>query len=203
MTHIDDHAIAILGQYYADELPRRGRILDFCSSWISHFPPELEKLAGPGSSSGQELQVIGMGMDQVELERNPILSERIVQDLNSNPQLPDSLSPLGAAVCVVSIDYLTRPLEVLQSLREKLETGARVHLIISNRCFPTKAISRWLRLEEEQRLQMVGDYLHFAGFGDVEIVTLCSGVVQDGENLADYRPGMPADPLWVVRGRKA
>ena len=45
VTHIDDNAIRILGEYYAENLPRSGRILDLCSSWISHFPKELEEAA--------------------------------------------------------------------------------------------------------------------------------------------------------------
>lgn len=35
VTHIDDHAIALLKKYYAEALPRRGRVLDLCSSWAS------------------------------------------------------------------------------------------------------------------------------------------------------------------------
>lgn len=31
VTHIDDAAIATLGQYYDSVLPRKGRLLDFCS----------------------------------------------------------------------------------------------------------------------------------------------------------------------------
>jgi hypothetical protein len=42
---------------------------------------------------------------------------------------------------------------------------------------------------EEERLDMVGDYLWWSGWREVEIVT----VVEKG----GWR-----DPLWVVRGRK-
>ncbi|KAL8634959.1 MAG: hypothetical protein Q9228_007502, partial [Teloschistes exilis] len=45
VTHIDDAAIARLRTYYLHNLPRTGRILDLCSSWISHFPPALEDAA--------------------------------------------------------------------------------------------------------------------------------------------------------------
>ena len=181
VTHIDDHAIDTLGRYYEEILPPKGRILDFCSSWISHFPPTLEAAAKDGV-----LSVTGMGMSKVELDRNSLLSTRIVQDLNVDPTIPP-MDPIDAATCVVSIDYLTRPVEVLRSLRGRLAPGAQVHLVISNRCFPTKAISRWLRISEEDRLQMVGDYLHFAGYSDIEIVTL--------SDSGRY------DPLWVVRAR--
>jgi hypothetical protein len=40
VTHIDDGAIASLTEYYRTVLPNGGAILDLCSSWISHLPPE-------------------------------------------------------------------------------------------------------------------------------------------------------------------
>jgi hypothetical protein len=210
VNHIDDHAIETLRRYYGEVLPTRGRILDFCSSWVSHFPEELHEKASktakststdsPGTTkdplstsaaigeSGDRLEVIGMGMNRRELDNNPVLSQRIIQDLNQDPSIP-LLGPLSAATCVVSIDYLVHPVKVLKSLKESLVDGAKVHLIISNRCFPTKAIKRWLNLSESERLDLVGDYLHFAGYEGLEIIEL------NGKK-SRY------DPLWVVTGRK-
>jgi hypothetical protein len=83
VTHIDDHAIDTLRKYYESALPPRGRILDLCSSWISHLPKTLEDQAAKG-----ELEVIGAGMNAAELAQNSILVRRIVQDLNVEPSLP-------------------------------------------------------------------------------------------------------------------
>ncbi|MCJ1324588.1 hypothetical protein MMC10_001250 [Thelotrema lepadinum] len=202
VTHIDDHAISLLREYYFHALPRKGRILDFCSSWISHFPKELEERAthtarGEQFEPDSQLEVVGAGMNKRELDANPILKERILQDLNADPKLPESLGNIDAATCVVSIDYLVRPLETLISIHEHLKTGGQVHLAVSNRCFPTKAVGRWLQITEEERLQMVGDFLWFAGFKEVEILTLCDGTGESGW-FGLQRP----DPLWIVRGRK-
>lgn len=202
VTHIDDHAIAALGRYYGEALPRRGRILDFCSSWVSHFPRALEDAVRRG-----ELAVVGLGMEERELARNAMLAGagggRIVQDLNAAPRVPASVGALDAATCVVSIDYLVRPVEVLRGVRERMRDGGRVHLVVSNRCFPTKAVARWLRVGEEERLQMVGDYLWFAGWRDISIVTLSDGKPDDGGGsglFGWFSSG--TDPLWVVRGTK-
>jgi hypothetical protein len=188
VTHIDDHAINTLQSYYQSVLPPRGRILDLCSSWISHLPKTLEDQAAKG-----ELEVIGAGMDAAELAQNGVLARRIVQDLNVEPNLPADVGPLDGLACVVSIDYLTRPLEVLSSLRSALHPGAQVHHVVSNRCFLTKAVARWLLIGEEGRLQMVGDNLWFAGFRDVAILKL-----YDGRNGCGQR----VDQLWAVTGRK-
>lgn len=190
VTHIDNGAIVGLRAYYAQNLPSKGRILDLCSSWISHFPPELEEAAAKG-----DLEVVGVGMNRAELDRNALLRKpesRILQDLNVDPKLGSKVhqgQEFDAVTCVVSIDYLTRPLEVLESAAEATREGGSCHLAVSNRCFPTKAVGRWLKVDEEERLRMVGHYLYFSGWRDVEIV--------------DVVPrGGWGDPLWVVRGKK-
>jgi hypothetical protein len=195
VTHIDDHAISRLSQYYAQVLPRSGTILDLCSSWISHYPPSTEGLVKEG-----KVKVVGMGMNKAELDQNPILDRRIIKDLNTDPTLPADINDIKAATCVVSIDYLTRPVEVLKAVHDKMAPGAEVHLAISNRCFPTKAIKRWLEIDEGERLQMVGDFLWFAGFKQIDILTLSDGTT--GGTGAMSRLFSRCDPLWVVRGRK-
>ncbi|KXJ93865.1 hypothetical protein Micbo1qcDRAFT_201809 [Microdochium bolleyi] len=190
VTHIDDTAIATLGQYYDAVLPREGRLLDFCSSWISHYPKAITEAALTG-----DLHVIGMGMNGEELAANPVLraDSRLTTDLNVDPDVHKALieakavgsedpDKLAASTCVVSIDYLTKPREVLESLRAATAPGGMVHLVISNRCFPTKVVGRWLRVSEEERLQMVGDYLHFSGWRNIEIVELSNGRVEDNSS---------------------
>lgn len=145
-----------------------------------------------------------MGINQKELAANQILKERILQDLNQDPTIPHTIGTFDAATCVVSVDYLTAPHRVLASLFSHTKPNGTVHLVISNRCFPTKAVGRWLRVGEEEKLLMVGDYLWFAGWRDVEIVTLCDGKGDGGKGggwMGIFGGGRP-DPLWVVRGRK-
>lgn len=197
VAHIDENAISVLGQYYGHVLPRNGKILELCSSWISHFPPSLAAAAkAEGNSENGRLLVTGYGMNSDELDRNPVLAKCVLRDLNVDPQVSaeDCDGSFDAATCVVSIDYLTQPRQVLSSVLEALRPGAYVHLAISNRCFPTKVVSRWLDVSEDERLQMVGDYLWFAGFRNIELVTL-----EDGKGSSWFRS---KDPLWVVRGQK-
>ncbi|KAM0706388.1 hypothetical protein Q7P35_005714 [Cladosporium inversicolor] len=225
VTHIDDLAIASLRSYYAASLPTKGRILDFCSSWISHYPPALEHAA----TQTDDLKITGMGMNKAELAANKLLNNgRLLMDLNSTPDAVASAlrsanaigafgdELLDASTCVVSIDYLTSPVAVLQSILSVTKPGGTIHLTISNRCFPTKAMSRWLRVDESERLQMVGDYLHFAGWKSIEIVELSDGKVEQDEQSGSSSSGARSlqglfgmmgmmrarDPLWVVRARR-
>lgn len=215
VTHIDDAAIASLREYYDTALPKKGKILDFCSSWVSHFSESVET-----ASKNGDLKIIGLGMNKAELEANEVLNAgKLVVDLNSNPDIAKALEQakvvgtedaekLDASTNVVSTDYLTQPVEVLQSLREVTKSGGTVHLVISNRCFPTKAIRRWLQVDEGERLLMVGDFLHFAGWQKIEVVELSNGKIDDDgdskppeglQGLMAYLGMGRRDPLWVVR----
>ena len=102
--------------------------------------------------------------------------------------LPDGKEELDASTCVVSVDYLTRPVEVLRSLRGVTNEGGSVHLVVSNRCFPTKAVGRWLRVSEEKRLEMVGDYLWWSGWRDIEVVVVVrAGELDEGSVVGGER----------------
>jgi hypothetical protein len=76
--------------------------------------------------------------------------------------------------------------------------GGTIHLTISNRCFMSKVIALWSKLDEQKRLELVGNYLHFSGFRDVEVVELVEGGGM-GRWEGDWGVN---DPLWVVRAKK-
>src|ERR687894_1472864 len=135
VTHIDDRAIAAVTQLYREHFPPGGSILDLMSSWISHLPEEA-----------RYGRVVGLGMNERELEKNPRLDEFVVQNLNANSRLPFGDAEFdGVGICV-SIDYLARPVEVLREVGRVLKVGFPTIISFSNRCFPTKAIEIWHRL---------------------------------------------------------
>ena len=177
VTHIDDGAIAAVSALY-DELGIDGRVLDLMSSWVSHFaiaPAEL----------------VVLGMNRSELEANPQASEVVVQDLNAEPSLPFDAASFDHAVCCVSVDYLTRPLELFAEVAQVLRPGGLFVCTFSNRCFPTKAIRGWLATDEAGRVEIVRRY-----FG------LTNGF---GPPTSDLRTPLTAagDPLWAVWARAA
>jgi len=116
VTHIDDPAIAALTKYYSKVLPQSDTpgvsILDMCSSWVSHYPPGY-----------RQERIVGMGMNEEELKRNPVLTEYIVQDLNLNSNLPFEDNSFQVITNVVSVDYLTKPLEVFKEMNRILKPG--------------------------------------------------------------------------------
>lgn len=184
VTHIDDEAIAAVGALYAElgidgSAAKPHRVLDLMSSWVSHL-----------RSAPEELVVLGM--NAAELAANPMASERIVQDLNRDPALPFAEGSFDAVLCCVSIDYLTRPVEVLAETARVLRPDAPVILTFSNRCFPTKAIYGWLSTDEAGRCAIVAEYVRRSGgFGEPAVSI-----------RTPTDPRYRGDPLYAVVARK-
>lgn len=176
VTHIDDTAIAALGAFYAQTLPRDGVLLDLMSSWVSHVPADFPVR-----------ELIGHGMNAVELASNPGLSHHFVADLNLDPVLPIDTASLDGAMCCVSVQYLQNPVEVFAEVRRTLRPGAPFIVSFSNRCFWTKAVAIWRSLDINGHAGLVSLYCERAGFAPPDIEVLAN------------RPD--ADPLVAVVAR--
>jgi SAM-dependent methyltransferase len=178
VTHIDDGAIAAVTQLYREFFPPGGEVLDLMSSWVSHLPPEI----GYG-------RVIGLGMNEPELRRNVRLNSYVVQNLNTSPHLPFGEGEFdGCGICA-SVDYLTRPVEVMREVGRILKPGAPLVVSFSNRCFPSKAIAIWHQLDDQGHVQLVESYLREASnWRDIQ-----------GQDRSPRR--MFSDPLYAVIGR--
>ena len=172
VTHIEDGAIEALRSFYGSVLPPGGEVLDLMSSWRSHLPH-----AGLG-------KVTGLGMNGPEMQDNPQLGSFVVHDLNATPSLPFDDDYFDAAVCTVSVQYLTSPIEVFTDVRRVVRAGGTFCVAFSNRCFPTKAVAVWLSGSDASHVQLVRVYFANAGFAGV----------------ADHRIPSPDDPVYVVTG---
>ena len=150
--HIDEGAVKQVTALYRQYFSPHGDTLDLMSSWVSHFPEEMP--LG---------RVAGLGMHAAELNANPRLSEGVVHDLNRDPALPFEDHVFDQAAICVSVDYLVQPLAVFDGLARVLRPGAPLVVTFSNRCFPTKAIKAWLRLDDEQRIAWVKGYFSRTG----------------------------------------
>jgi SAM-dependent methyltransferase len=158
VAHIDERAIEAVTELYREFFPASGAILDLMSSWVSHLPEEI-------SFS----RVAGLGMNRAELDANPRLTESVVQSLNSDPRLPFGAAEFdGAAICV-SVQYLTRPVEVFREIARVLKENAPLVVAFSNRCFPTKAVFAWNALDDGH-IALVGEYFAASeSYDEIEI----------------------------------
>ena len=79
----------------------------------------------------------------------PATTRRAPGPLAPAPLLPFEVARFDAVVCTVSVEYLTRPLEVFAEVRRVLKPGGRFITTFSNRWFPPKVIRIWQELHEE------------------------------------------------------
>lgn len=163
VTHIDDRAIESLTSYYRDEITkiyeekgqRKLDMLDLCSSWISHYPTELEE-----THYGL---TVGIGMNEEELASNNQLYMHYTQNLNINPSLSQfEDNSFDVITNVVSVDYLTKPKEIFEEMHRVLRPGGIALMSFSNRCFPSKAVAMWLQADDIERLTIVASYFHYS-----------------------------------------
>lgn len=178
VQHIDRATIRALTGFYREAIAEGAHVLDLMSSWVSHLPDDL--------ACGR---VSGLGMNRAELEDNPRLDDFVVHDLNRDPGLPYADGEFDAVVCAVSVQYLTRPLEVFASVRRVLRPGGLCAVAISHRMFPQKAVAIWQSLAPGDRVRLVGSYFALTPGWDEPRV------------LDRSPPG--ADPLWIVAARRA
>ena len=185
VQHLDATCREELSGLYGGLLQSGMRVLDLMASHDSHLPPGA-------------FDVAGIGLNGEELAANPRLAERVVQDLNACPQLPWPDARFDAALCTVSIEYLTQPRAIMAELRRVLRPGGLVAVTFSDRWFPTKAIAVWSRLHEFERLGLVLHLLHDAGFSSLHTETRRGRPRPADDKHAAERAS--ADPLFAAWG---
>jgi SAM-dependent methyltransferase len=187
--HIDQQASGLLQGIYTGFLTRNDRVLDLMSSVQSHLPDTYN------------LSVTGLGLNKLELIKNSLLRDHLVYDLNASGQLPFNNNTFDVVVCSLSIEYLTRPREIITEISRILLPGGRVIFGFSNRWFPPKVTQLWRELHEFERLGLVLDYLIDNGsFSD-----LCTYSARNWPRPSTDRYAgeiLTSDPVFVVAGTK-
>ncbi len=182
--HIDEAAVSSLTQYYRKSIPANSSILDICSSWVSHYPLEFPQTMK---------RISATGMNALELKANDQLNDFEPKNLNIEPKLPYPDESFDVVTCVVSIDYLISPIEVLKEVHRILKPGGKVILSQSNRCFPSKAIAMWLQMNDRQHLELINGYFQYAGGFKPRTAF---------DITADGGPNQYRDPMFIVEAVK-
>ncbi|MBI3759375.1 MAG: methyltransferase domain-containing protein [Deltaproteobacteria bacterium] len=181
LVHIDDGAIAKVREIYASILPVDATILDLMSSWRSHIPESIHPA-----------KVVGLGLNQAEMADNPALNQVVVHNVNMNPRLPFGDETFDGVVMTVSVQYLTRPIELFADVGRVLKPGAPFIVTFSNRMFPTKAVALWHGADRHQRVTVVqGYFAQSAAFEKIQFI--------DASAPTDPH----SDPIWAVAGFKS
>lgn len=175
--HLDDPARSALTEFYRRRVPEDARVLDLMSSWVSHLPEDQSYI-----------DVTGLGMNEAELSANPQLTSHVVHDLNGNPVLPFEGQAFDACLIALSVQYLTRPLEVFADISRVLRPEGVCIVSFSNRCFPTKAVAVWRALDDPGHIGLVATYFRQTNGFDEPV-------------YEDLSPGERSDPIFVASAR--
>jgi SAM-dependent methyltransferase len=191
VSHLDDQALGvvteIIGSLVVEDRPE---ILDLMASCDSHLPVGLDPA-----------NVVGLGMNGVELDANPVLDSWVVHDLNREPALPFADGAFDVVLNTVSVDYLTRPFAVFGEVARVLRPGGLFLVLFSNRFFSEKVIRIWREAGDEQRLQLVEEY--FASCPDLGPASHCSVHGRPRPEHDRYaHTGLPSDPVTAVWAEK-
>lgn len=190
VQHLDDTARDMVRQLYSRFVEDDMRVLDLMSSIESHLPTEV-----------RPKQLTGVGMNQIELEKNPALTDFIVHDLNDAPALPFPTGHYDVALCTVSVEYLTRPQDVFSEVARVLRPGGLFIVSFSNRWFPPKAIQIWTELHEFERSGLVLEYFRSTNSFHTMQTYSIRGLMRPRHDK--YAATMPfSDPVYAVWGQR-
>lgn len=189
VDHLDSYALETVERFYGRLIPPGSSILDLMAGPDSH----LRSVRDPTT-------VVGLGLNRTELEANPVLSQHVIHDLNSDPLLPFPDNHFDAVVNTVSVDYLTQPLEVFREVSRVLKPDGLFIVVFSNRMFPPKAVNLWKRSTEKQRVELVRRFFNLSGRFRIQGYEESIGKPRPKDDKY-YGHGIPSDPIYVVWGK--
>jgi hypothetical protein len=189
--HLDETARDMMADLYKRFVKDSMQVLDLMSSWVSHLP----KGVNPA-------KVSGLGMNRTEMEQNPKLTDVHVHDLNAVPALPCENESFDVAICSVSVEYLTQPLEVFADVARVLKPGGTFVVTFSNRWFPPKVVRIWEQIHEFERVGLVMEYFLKSGAFDNLGTYSMRGLPRPRDDKYASELSL-SDPVYAVWGQKA
>jgi len=186
VNHLDDSSLESLTNVYRSffgAVQPGFAVLDLCSSWTSHFPPE--KMHGA--------RVVAAGLNLLEVGANKQATEHHVQDLNKSQTLQWEDQSFDFVTNTLSVQYLTQPKEVFAEVHRVLKPGGVAIIAFSHRTFINKCVNVWARetYDGEGHAHILRNYLLHSAPGGWSNLSSVDVSPQNG------------DPMWIVTAVKA
>ena len=176
VIHVDQNVSNALTDYFKNNLPQNSKILDLMSSFSSHLPSYLDYSL-----------VCGLGLNEVEMKKNPRLTTCLIHDINTSPTLPFAENVFDNCLVSFSIQYSIKPISLIADIGRILKPGGSCHIAFSNRMFPSKAVAIWRVASDQERLELISHYFEQS---DVFNTPRTEQLVKQGKGY---------DPLYVVK----
>lgn len=158
----DESQTRALARVFRPHLGEACNVLDLLAGAHSTLPEGVEYAA-----------VAGLGLNAAELEANPRLTARIVQDVNADPVLPFADRVFDACILTHAVEYLIKPVAVFAEIARVLKPGGVCLVAFARTAAPTKAIAIWRNHGDGDRARLVELYFSLSGgFADAETVAV-------------------------------
>jgi SAM-dependent methyltransferase len=192
VSHIDSEARQTIERLIGTLIVEEGAaIMDLMAGWDSHIPKAIKAA-----------RVVGLGLNESELKQNPALTEYVIHDLNKEPRLPFEDNTFDVIINTVSVDYMTKPIEVFQDVGRVLKPGGLFLVAFSNRMFPQKAVRVWREAGEDERVLLVEELFKRAGAFEGTTLFVSKGKPRPNDDkYAAF--GIPSDPVYAVYADKS
>ena len=109
------------------------------------------------------LRTVTSVIGQLVVEELPVILDLMA---SWDSHIPADIRPsrvVGLGLNTVSVDYLTRPVDVFKDVARVLRPGGLFLVVFSNRMFPDKAVRVWCDSSEEERVILVEEFFSRAG----------------------------------------
>ena len=187
VQHLDSLALSTVERIIAKLVVENSPvILDLMAGWNSHIPPTI-----------QAERVVGLGLNRRELSQNQALTEYCIHDLNKDPSLPFPDNTYDAVLNVVSVDYITKPIDIFREVGRILKPGGLFLVIFSNRMFEQKAVKIWRQSGEEERVVLVEEFFNRVGIFTSPQLFVSKGKPRPEDDKYAHL-GIPSDPIYAV-----
>ena len=150
--HLDENFRKRLTNLYRNKLTHGSIVLDIMSSWVSHLPNLDFK------------KVIGHGLNNLELDKNEILDEYWIQDLNITQNIPLESNSIDYCLMVAGWQYLQFPEELSSEIYRITNNTGKFIISFSNRAFWTKSPNVWIESSDQQRINYICTILESKGW---------------------------------------
>jgi len=187
VSHLDSVALSMVEGLIGDLIPEDNAVLlDLMAGWDSHIPANIKPS-----------KVVGLGLNENELEENESLTDIVIHDVNEDPILPFPQNMFDAVINTVSVDYMTRPFEVFREVARVLKPGGLFLVIFSNRMFPQKAVKIWREADEEERIILVDEFFKESGLFEKAEYFVSKGKPRPKSDKYAHL-GIPSDPVYAL-----
>jgi len=183
----DSKALQLVSNLYNKLIPSQSRVLDLMAG--VHSPLQQSDI--------ETSSIICAGLNQEELDNNPLCSEKTVLDVNSISRLPYPDESFDIVLIHAAIEYVINPKLLFCEISRVLKPSGRIIISFSNRSITEKSIQLWRDAHEFERPAIVLSYLRSAGYFDNFNSYSKRGLFRPSDDkLADRL--LLSDPVYVI-----